>query len=42
MQWLRGGLPFFEDTAESEVLATSVDSCDGVVMVPELTGQSAC
>jgi glycerol kinase len=42
MQWLRGGLQFFEDAAESEALATSVDNCDGVVMVPALTGQCAC
>jgi len=41
MQWLRDGLQFFEDVAESEALATSVDSCDGVVMVPALTGLGA-
>jgi len=41
MQWLRDGLQFFEDAAESEALATSVDSCDGVVMVPALTGLGA-
>jgi len=38
---LRDGLQFFEDVAESEALATSVDSCDGVVMVPALTGLGA-
>lgn len=41
LQWLRDGLQFFEDAAESEALATSVDSCDGVVMVPALTGLGA-
>ena len=41
LQWLRDGLQFFEDVAESEALVTSVDSCDGVVMVPALTGLGA-
>ena len=41
MQWLRDGLQFFEDAAESEALAASVDSSDGVVMVPALTGLGA-
>ena len=41
MQWLRDGLQFFADAADSEALATSVDSCDGVVMVPALTGLGA-
>ena len=41
IQWLRDGLQFLEDATESEALATSVDSCEGVVMVPALTGLGA-
>jgi glycerol kinase len=41
IQWLRDGLQFFEDARQSEALATSVDSCEGVVMVPALTGLGA-
>jgi glycerol kinase len=38
VQWLRDGLGLFTDAAESESLARSVDSTDGVVFVPALTG----
>ena len=41
LQWLRDGLQFFSDESESEALATSVDDCDGVVVVPALTGLGA-
>jgi glycerol kinase len=38
LQWLRDGLGVLSDAAESEALAESVDSTDGVVFVPALTG----
>jgi glycerol kinase len=38
VQWLRDGLGVLADAAESEALARSVDSSDGVVFVPALTG----
>src|SRR4029079_5373649 len=38
LQWLRDGLGVIESAAESERLATSVESTDGVVFVPALTG----
>ncbi len=38
LQWLRDGLGVLSDAAESEALAQSVDSTDGVVFVPALTG----
>jgi glycerol kinase len=38
VQWLRDGLGLIADTGEAEALATSVDSTDGVVFVPALTG----
>jgi glycerol kinase len=38
IQWLRDGLGLLTDAAESEALATSVDSTDGVVFVPALAG----
>ncbi len=41
IQWLRDGLQFFKNAAESEVLATSVTSTDGVILVPALTGLGA-
>ncbi len=41
IQWLRDGLKFFKNSAESEALATSIDSTDGVVVVPALTGLGA-
>ena len=38
VQWLRDGLGLLGDAAESEALARSVDSTEGVVFVPALTG----
>jgi glycerol kinase len=38
VQWLRDGLGAIEDAAESEELAASLDSNDGVYFVPALTG----
>jgi glycerol kinase len=38
LQWLRDGLGVLASAAESEALARSVDSADGVVFVPALTG----
>jgi len=38
VQWLRDGLGIVESAAETEQLARSVDSTDGVVFVPALTG----
>jgi glycerol kinase len=38
LQWLCDGLGVLSDAAESEALAESVDSTDGVVFVPALTG----
>jgi glycerol kinase len=38
VQWLRDGLGLLADSAESEALARSVDSTDGVYFVPALTG----
>jgi glycerol kinase len=38
VQWLRDGLGLLADSAESEVLARSVDSTEGVYFVPALTG----
>jgi len=41
MQWLRDGLGLLADVGEAERLAQSVDSTDGVVFVPALTGLGA-
>ncbi len=38
LQWLRDGLGILADAAESERLAASVESTDGVHFVPALTG----
>jgi glycerol kinase len=38
IQWLRDGLGLLADAAESEALARSVRSSDGIVFVPALTG----
>ena len=38
VQWLRDGLGIIEDAHAAEGLATSVDSTEGVVFVPALTG----
>ncbi|MCK4258476.1 MAG: glycerol kinase GlpK [Halanaerobiales bacterium] len=41
IQWLRDGLEFFKDSADSEMLATQVDDTDGVYFVPAFTGLGA-
>jgi len=41
VQWLRDGLKLITSAAEMEPLARSVDSSDGVVFVPSLTGLGA-
>ena len=38
VQWLRDGLGIIDDAAETGPLAESVDSTDGVVIVPAFTG----
>jgi len=38
VQWLRDGLGLIADASEAEALATSVESTEGVVFVPALTG----
>jgi glycerol kinase len=38
VQWLRDGLGIIEDAADTEGLAASLDSNDGVYFVPALTG----
>jgi glycerol kinase len=38
VQWLRDGLGLISDAGETEALALEVDSTDGVVFVPALTG----
>jgi len=41
VQWLRDGLRIIDSAAQIEELALSVDSSDGVVFVPALTGLGA-
>jgi len=41
VQWLRDGLGVIDDAAETEELAKSVESTDGVYFVPALTGLGA-
>lgn len=41
VQWLRDGLQFFDDASEIEQLALSVDSTDGVYLVPAFVGLGA-
>lgn len=41
IQWLRDGLKFFKSAKDSEQLATEVDSCNGVMIVPAFTGLGA-
>ena len=41
IQWLRDGLELISDAKESEALATSIDSSEGVVFVPALAGLGA-
>src|SRR5205085_6891197 len=38
VQWLRDGLKVIEEAAETEELASSIESNDGVYFVPALTG----
>lgn len=41
VQWLRDGLKIIKNSAETESLARSIDSSNGVVMVPAFTGLGA-
>ncbi len=41
VQWLRDGLQIVGSAAETEAIAATVDSSDGVVFVPALTGLGA-
>jgi len=41
IQWLRDGLGVIRDARETEALARSIDSTDGVYFVPALTGLGA-
>ena len=41
VQWLRDGLQIVGSAAETEAIAATVDSTDGVVFVPALTGLGA-
>ncbi len=41
VQWLRDGLQIVGSAAETEAIAATVDSTDGVVFVPALTGMGA-
>lgn len=41
IQWLRDGLKLFSSASQTEELATSVDSCNGVIVVPAFTGLGA-
>ena len=41
IQWLRDGLHLFKDAGETEAMATSVKSTDGVYFVPAFTGLGA-
>ncbi len=41
VQWLRDGLGLIEEAGETEALAASLDSNDGVYFVPALTGLGA-
>jgi glycerol kinase len=41
VQWLRDEMKFIKDSAESEAVARSVDSTDGVYVVPAFVGMGA-
>ena len=41
VQWLRDGLNMIKDSSEIEALAATVDSAEGVVLVPALAGLGA-
>lgn len=38
IQWLRDEMKFFDSAAKSEILANSVDSSEGVIVVPSFVG----
>ena len=41
IQWIRDGLGLVQNAAETEEIAQSVDSCEGVYIVPAFTGLGA-
>lgn len=41
IQWIRDGLGLIENAAETEGIARSIDSCEGVYVVPAFTGLGA-
>ena len=41
IQWMRDGLQFFKNAAETEDIAKSVDDSNGVIIVPAFTGLGA-
>ncbi len=41
IQWLRDNMKFFDNANETEVMAQSIDSSDGVYVVPAFTGLGA-
>lgn len=41
IQWIRDGLGLIQSASETEAIAQSVDSCDGVYVVPAFTGLGA-
>ena len=41
IQWIRDGLGLIKSASETEAIAQSVDSCDGVYIVPAFTGLGA-
>lgn len=41
MQWMRDDLNFFTDVAETETMATSIPSCEGLYIVPAFVGLGA-
>lgn len=41
IQWIRDGLGLIEKASETEEIAKSIDSCDGVYVVPAFTGLGA-
>ena len=41
IQWLRDGLKFFDNAAKTEAIANSVDSSNGVIIIPAFTGLGA-
>ena len=41
IQWLRDGLKFFDNASKTEAIANSVDSSNGVIIIPAFTGLGA-